>query len=230
MTCWSCSTNIEYLADDMTDTMEIDTMEIDLTRSILSLGDSYTIGQSVCDTCRFPEQLKRALGNVTDYTIDLNVIAQTGWTTSDLINAIDNQTLESDYDLVTLLIGVNNQFQNVPFSIYESEFPELVQTAITAANGNKDRIIIVSIPDYAYTVFGQNFGNPEETSQEIDMYNAFAENYALQEAITFVNITDITRLGLEQPSLVASDGLHPSELAYSKFVERLLPFAIQKLQ
>ncbi|MGS2725408.1 SGNH/GDSL hydrolase family protein [Psychroserpens sp. BH13MA-6] len=230
MTCWSCSTNNEYLADDMTNTMDIDTMDIDLTRSILSLGDSYTIGQSVCDTCRFPEQLKRALGNVTDYTIDLNVIAQTGWTTSDLINAIDNQTLESDYDLVTLLIGVNNQFQNVPFSVYESEFPELVQTAIAAANGNKDRIIIVSIPDYAFTVFGQNFGNPEETSQEIDMYNSFAENYALQEAITFVNITDITRLGLEQPSLVASDGLHPSELAYSKFVERLLPFAIQKLQ
>ena len=203
---------------------------IDITKKALSLGDSYTIGQSVCETCRFPEQLKRELNNNTDYTVDVNIIAQTGWTTASLINSIESQTIATDYDLVTLLIGVNNQYQGIPFSVYETEFPQLVQTAIAAVNSNKDKVIVVSIPDYAYTPFGQNSGNPETTSEEIDMYNVFAENYCNEQNITFVNITDITRQGLDNPGLVASDGLHPSELAYAQFVERLLPIAVQKIE
>ncbi|WP_369998342.1 SGNH/GDSL hydrolase family protein [Winogradskyella sp.] len=222
---WSCTTDQDQ---EIGSSQETGT-PVDVTRQILSLGDSYTIGQSVCDTCRFPEQLKSELRNTTDYTIDLNIIAQTGWTTTDLINSIDNQSLTSDYDLVTLLIGVNNQYQGLPFSVYESEFPELVETAITASGGNKDKVIVISIPDYAYTPFGQNSGNPETTSQEIDMYNTFAENYCNENNITFVNITDITREGLDNPSLVATDGLHPSELAYSRFVERILPYALEKI-
>lgn len=222
---WSCTTDQDQ---EIGSSQETGT-QVDVTRQILSLGDSYTIGQSVCDTCRFPEQLKSELRNTTDYTIDLNIIAQTGWTTTDLINSIDNQSLTSDYDLVTLLIGVNNQYQGLPFSVYESEFPELVETAITASGGNKEKFIVISIPDYAYTPFGQNSGNPETTSQEIDMYNTFAENYCNENNITFVNITDITREGLDNPSLVATDGLHPSELAYSRFVERILPYALEKI-
>jgi lysophospholipase L1-like esterase len=198
---------------------------------ILSLGDSYTIGQSVCNTCRFPAQLKDSLTNSIDNSVfDLNVIAQTGWTTRNLIDAIDAQVLTSDYNFVTLLIGVNNQYQNKPFSLYQTEFPLLVQTAITAAQGDKTNVVVLSIPDYAFTPFGQNNGNPEETSQELDMYNTYAENYCNQEDISFLNITDITRQGLENPNLVASDGLHPSELAYTKFVERLLPIAIEKIE
>lgn len=199
---------------------------------ILSLGDSYTIGQSVCATCRFPEQLKDSLIarlNNED-TFSVNVIAQTGWTTTNLISAIANNNPDNNNDLVTLLIGVNNQYQNKAFSLYETEFPQLVTTAIQLANNDKTNVIVVSIPDYAYTPFGQNSGNPETTSSEIDIYNAFAENYCNQQNITFVNITDITRLGLENPSLVASDGLHPSTLAYSKFVERLVPLALEKIE
>ena len=99
--------------------------------SYLALGDSYTIGQSVCETCRFPEQLKKSLGNVST----LKIIAQTGWTTTNLISAISNQNPSPDYDLVTLLIGVNNQYQNMPFSVYEKEFPELVTKAIALGKG-----------------------------------------------------------------------------------------------
>ncbi|WP_299120419.1 SGNH/GDSL hydrolase family protein [uncultured Winogradskyella sp.] len=211
-----------------------DDMEIEQPQNynLLSLGDSYTIGQSVCDTCRFPEQLKHRLSTSFDNedTYNLNVIAQTGWTTTDLIAAIVNENLGNNYDLVTLLIGVNNQYQNDSFSLYEDEFPELVNTAITLAKNDKNNLIVISIPDYAYTPFGQGNGNPEITSQEIDMYNTFAENYCMQQNITFVNITDITRNGLDNTALVASDGLHPSELAYSLFVERLLPIAISKIQ
>ncbi|WP_371412741.1 SGNH/GDSL hydrolase family protein [Kordia sp. SMS9] len=199
---------------------------------ILSLGDSYTIGQSVCETCRFPVQLKDSLVAtfpvVDSFSVD--VIAQTGWTTTSLLNAIADENPTNTYDLVTLLIGVNNQFQGRPFSLYEDEFPALVTKAINFAQGDANNVIVVSIPDYAFTPFGQAFGNPTVTSQEIDQYNNFAESYCVANAITFVNITDITREGLVNTALVAEDNLHPSEVAYSLFVERLLPFATTKLQ
>ena len=190
----------------------------------LALGDSYTIGQSICETCRFPAQLKDSIGkylNASD-TFQVKIIAQTGWTTTNLklAIAVDNPT--NDYDLVTVLIGVNNQYQHKPFSLYEQEFPELVSTAIQKAKGDKNNVIVVSIPDYAYTPYGNG---STTISTEIDSYNSFAENYCNANNITFVNITDITRLGLVQPELVTTDGLHPSAIAYAKFVERILPKA-----
>lgn len=202
----------------------VQTSSSEKTIKYLALGDSYTIGQSVCETCRFPIQLQNELKNyLTSKDVFVtNVIAQTGWTTTNLKSAIASQNPTNDYDLVTLLIGVNNQYQNKPFSLYELEFPELVNIGIDKAKGIKANVIVVSIPDYAYTPFGN--GNTTISAQ-IDAYNAFAENYCIQNNITFVNITDITRQGLVQPNLVASDGLHPSELANSKFVERIFPKA-----
>lgn len=198
---------------------------------ILSLGDSYTIGQNVCENCKFPIQLKDSLVAKLspNYNFSVQVIAQTGWTTSNLKSAINTQNPANDFDLVTLLIGVNNQFQNRPFSLYEIEFPELLNTAISLAKGNKKNVIVVSIPDYAFTPFGQNRPNPALISLQIDQYNNFAKTHCQSVNVTFVNITDITRLGLIQPNLVANDQLHPSALAYSKFVDRLLPFAIAKI-
>lgn len=200
-------------------------------RKILALGDSYTIGQSVCETCKFPEQLKDSLlANLPDsYRISLQVIAQTGWTTTNLIAAINSQNPTSDFDLVTLLIGVNNQYQNKPFSLYENEFPQLISKSISFAKGNKSKLIVVSIPDYAYTPFSQGSSNAQNISTQIDQYNLFAKNYCETNNIAFINITDITRLGLQQTNLVASDGLHPSQIAYSKFVERILPLALEKI-
>lgn len=190
----------------------------------LALGDSYTIGQSVCASCRFPEQLKSGMQNAyPNDTFSLQIIATTGWTTGNLISAINTQNPNPNYDLVTLLIGVNNQYQSKPFSIYEQEFPQLVSKAISLAKGDKSNVIVVSIPDYAFTPFGN--GSTAITSG-IEQYNTFAKNYCMENNIEFVNITDITQQGLNNPSLVASDGLHPSELAYAKFVERILPKAI----
>jgi len=220
---------ILFLYCNATDSNQTNNIETPQTTNykLLSLGDSYTIGESVCETCRFPEQFKDSLINNTENTaFNLKVVATTGWTTTNLLNGISNENLPNNYDLVTLLIGVNNQYQGKDFSIYETEFPELVDIAITKSKGDKNRVIVVSIPDYAYT----SFGNGNTTiSSEIDAYNAFAENYCNANNITFVNITDITRNGLEDIDLVASDGLHPSEKAYSLFVERLLPYALEKL-
>lgn len=195
----------------------------------LALGDSYTIGEGVCWNCNFPTQLKDSLLQTELFSsVNVKIVAQTGWTTTNLKNAIANENLMANYDLLTLLIGVNNQYQNKPFSLYEIEFPELLQTAITLANGNKNRVIVVSIPDYAYTPFGQSSSNPSTISNQLDNYNAFAKNHAESLGITFINITDITREGLNNPNLVASDNLHPSQLAYRKFVERMLPIALEK--
>ncbi|TCN60911.1 SGNH/GDSL hydrolase family protein [Flavobacterium circumlabens] len=192
----------------------------------LALGDSYTIGQSVCETCRYPEQLKASLKALyPQNSISLNVIAATGWTTTNLISEINAQNPKSNYDLVTLLIGVNNQYQGRNFSIYEKEFPELVTKAISLAKGDKKNVIVLSIPDYAYTPFGkiQMQGQGEKISADINKYNMFAENYCSNNNVVFVSITDITRQGLLNPGLVAGDGLHPSESAYTLFTERMLP-------
>lgn len=190
----------------------------------LALGDSYTIGQSVCETCRFPIQLQDSLKKYlpSNVVFTTNIIATTGWTTTNLKDAILAQNPPSNYDLVTLLIGVNNQYQNKPFNIYEQEFPELVTTAIVKAKGIKNNVIVVSIPDYAYTPFGQG---AENITNGVLQYNTFAQNYCSQNNIKFVNITDITQLGLQEPNLVANDGLHPSSIAYSKFINRILPSA-----
>ncbi len=194
----------------------------------LALGDSYTYRQSVCTTCRYPEQLKDSIKPYlkANDVFSIQLIAQTGWTTTDLKQAIATQNPAHDFDLVTLLIGVNNQFQHRPFSSYEQEFPELVNEAIQFAKGDKSNVIVISIPDYAFTPFGQG---DLTISQGVFQYNDFAKNYCLANNITFVNITDITRQGLQEPELVAPDGLHPSTLAYSKFVERILPEAKTKL-
>jgi lysophospholipase L1-like esterase len=207
----------------------VDTSNSPKTFKILSLGDSYTIGQSVCEKCKFPEQLKDslALNFEKDTTFSLQVIARTGWTTTNLIDAIASENIAPDFDLVTLLIGVNNQYQRKNFSLYVTEFIALISISIEAAQNDKNNLIVVSIPDYAFTPFG---GGNTTISEEIDRYNEFAKNYCDQNGITFVNITDITRQGFINPSLVASDNLHPSAIAYTKFVERLLPVSIEKLK
>lgn len=202
------------------------TTPISKSINYLALGDSYTIGQSVCETCRFPEQLKSSLKAIYPETsFSLNIIATTGWTTTNLLSAINTQNPASNNDLVTLLIGVNNQYQHMDFSVYEKEFPQLLTKAIALAKGNSKNVIVLSIPDYAYTSFGANYSesNRMKVSNEINQYNSFAETYCLSKNVKFVSITDITRQGLNSPSLVASDGLHPSEKAYKMFVERMLP-------
>ncbi len=198
----------------------------------MALGDSYTIGANVCEACRFPAQLESRLETELDVSSDVqtDIIATSGWTTTNLLAAIAADAPEENYDLVTLLIGVNNQYQGRPFSLYETEFPQLLDKAILLAKGDPDRVIVVSIPDYAYTPWGQGSSNPAGISAQIDQYNTFAMTHAASKNVRFVNITDITREGLFSTYLVAVDGLHPSQQAYALFVERLLPPALEILQ
>jgi lysophospholipase L1-like esterase len=185
----------------------------------LALGDSYTIGESVSPLLRYPRQLADSLNTEDFYVKDLKVVAVTGWTTSRLIEELNTNTPDSNYNLVSLLIGVNNQYQGKDFSLYEEEFPELLNRAIAHAKGDKSKVFVVSIPDYAYTPFGQGANNPQNISDKLDEYNAFAKSVCEAEGIPFFNITNISREGLERTELVASDGLHPSGIMYGEWVD-----------
>ena len=203
-----------------------------LNFKILSLGDSYTIGEGVCENCNYPNQLIDTLKTLNpNDNFNLDIIAQTGWSTTALINNINND-LPANYDIVTLLIGVNNQFWNLSVETYENEFIDLLNISRSKTkSGDFNDLVVISIPDYSYTPYAQSYSQDlrDQISSEIDMYNNFAQNYCYQNEISFVYITDITRLGLENPELVSNDNLHPSESAYTLFVERILPVIEQKI-
>ena len=190
----------------------------------LSLGDSYTIGQSVTVNQRWPVQLMDSLAERGFVSDTLNIIATTGWRTDNLLTAIENRGLASHhYNLVSILIGVNNQYQNRPISQYMTEFPQLLDSAIRYAGGDTSHVFIVSIPDYAYTPYGQN-SNPAQISAGIDQYNQINRQFAQLYGITYFDVTPISRQGVAQPALVASDGLHPSGLQYSAWVTKILHY------
>lgn len=193
------------------------------TIRFLALGDSYTIGQSVSVNERWPVQLSDSLVNRGKVFDTLRIIATTGWRTDNLLAAITNQQLQKQhYNLVSLLIGVNNQYQGKPFSQYITEFPALLDSAILYAGGNKNRVFVVSIPDYAYTPYGQSTSNQAQISSQLAQYNQYAKHVADSLQIRFFNITPISQQGIQNPALVAGDGLHPSGLQYSKWVKLML--------
>ncbi len=204
--------------------------DIDQIDSIyyLALGDSYTVGANVAAKENFPSQLATALFNQIHIPISSEIIAHNGWTTGNLLKAVDQTATNPPYQLVSLLIGVNNQYQGLPFSQYKTEFTKLLKYALKMAGGNTAGVVVLSIPDYAYTPFGQGT-NPQNISQELNNYNQFARNTADKMGITFIDITDITRDGLKDPELVAGDDLHPSGKAYKLFVERILPIVVSRV-
>jgi len=197
--------------------------ELSITEPVryLALGDSYTIGQSVEPSGRWPQQLYDSLAS-RGYQIEaLKIIAQTGWRTDNLMQAIENAAITTDYNLVSLLIGVNNQFQGGSIDTYKTEFEELLLTAIELAGGNKSSVFVLSIPDYSYTPFGEK-RNASTISEEIEEFNLVNKNITDYYGISYYNITPISQLGLSNPELVAGDGLHPSEKMYSEWVNLIL--------
>jgi len=194
---------------------------IDQQVSMLALGDSYTIGQSVETWERWPHQFidaLRDLGIEADYP---DYIATTGWTTRRLIQGITSMLDEdNNYNLVSILIGVNNQYQRIEIASYEPDLITLIDRALEIAGQDTSRVFILSIPDYAYTPFGEGRSS---ISEEIDAYNLIKKNLAATYGIAFIDITPISRLGLVNPSLVALDGLHPSGEQYGEWVKEILP-------
>ncbi len=195
----------------------------------LALGDSYTIGHAVESDERFPEQLVEFLKAIGVNTVHMDMIAKTGWTTGELLEAIDNQNPNLPYDLVTLCIGVNNQYRKLDTAEYRKELRRLLNMSISFTAGSSQKVIAFSIPDYGVTPFGQNL-DPDKIAMEIDAFNTIKNEEALKYSVEFIDITPKSRMAQNNPELIADDGLHPSGKMYAEWVELIKPIVLKLLK
>ena len=163
--------------------------------TLLCLGDSYTIGESVLPVENFPNQTVNLLRQLNYEFEDPEIVAKTGWTTDELANAINKHSFKGSYDFVTLLIGVNNQYRGGTNEDYKPQFESLVKQAIQFANGKTDHVIVLSIPDWGVTPFAKN--NPgkdqQKIAKEIDLYNEANKKIAEVYKVNYIDITPGTR-------------------------------------
>lgn len=189
----------------------------------LALGDSYTIGEAVAARERWPAELVQRLRKAGVVIDDPRIIAVTGWTTDELAQGMDVASLTPMYDLVTLQIGVNNQYRGRTTDDYRNQFASLLARAIMLAGGHATHVVVVSIPDWGVTRFAREQGRDTATiATALDAYNAIARDESHRVGARFVDITGISR---QHPEQVAADGLHPSAAQYALWVDTILPVA-----
>lgn len=193
----------------------------------LALGDSYSIGEGVAEAGRWPVQLAVRLRREGVAMDDPSILATTGWTTDELSAAMDTAAFQPPYDLVSLLIGVNNQYRGRGAQEYRGEFRGLLKRAIALAGDRAGRVLVLSIPDWGVTPFAHGSGRDVlQIARELDGYNAIACEETAQRGARFVDITGISRL---HPALLADDGLHPSAAQYALWTEAAVPVAADML-
>ncbi len=188
--------------------------------SFLALGDSYTIGEAVPENECWPMQLVEMLNDAGKPFSKPQIIATTGWTSDELIAAIKIENPQGPFDLVSLLIGVNNQYRGYSKEVYANEFEDLLSQAIDFAGKITNHVVVVSIPDWGATPFAKD-RNCEEIAKEIDEYNTINREISLQKGVHYVDITPGSRLSLSDYSLVTTDELHPSGKEYMKWTEKI---------
>jgi lysophospholipase L1-like esterase len=199
------------------------------TYSYLAMGDSYTIGEAVSLYESFPYQLVSALRD-KEYNFNAaEIIAKTGWTTDELQDAIRKYPFLPKYDFVTLLIGVNNQYRGREVIEYKQQLEELLEKAISLASGKKERVFLVSIPDYSLMPFFKE-ANKEKIAREIDVFNSVGRALCVQYKVSFVDITSNAREAEDLTEMTAADKIHPSPKAYAQWVEKLLPVIAAQLK
>jgi lysophospholipase L1-like esterase len=191
----------------------------------LALGDSYTIGENVGEKDRWPNQLTKLLEGEAIQT-DVTIIARTGWTVDELWQGIQANSPEGTYDLVTLLIGVNDQYRGYPVDGYREDFRFMLGKAIEYAGGDSKRVAVLSIPDWGFTPFAGD-RDTEPISLQIDEFNAVNREETESAGTHYVDITIISRMGLDDFNLIASDRLHPSGKMYALWAEKTLPVALE---
>jgi lysophospholipase L1-like esterase len=192
----------------------------------LALGDSYTIGEGVPESGRWPMQLVHALRADAIPMADPKIIARTGWTTDELDAAIDTVHPLAEYDLVSLLIGVNNQYRERGVDEYRTQFAALLERAIGFAQWRRDHVLVLSIPDWGVTPFARReLRSAARIAEELDAYNRAAQETCMQRGIAFVDITAISRTRGAEPQMLVEDGLHPSATMYAEWTRLALPWA-----
>lgn len=199
--------------------------------AFLALGDSYTIGEGAKPHERWPMQLAQKLRDEGVAINDPEIVATTGWTTEELSAAMDAHTFHPPYTLVTLLIGVNDQYRGGSVADYRPRFTRLLKRAITLAGANAKHVVVVSIPDWGVTRFAQASGRDiSAISIAIDAYNAAAKEICRAHGVAFVDVTAASRRADNADDMLMSDGLHPSAKQYSTWVDAILPVARTALQ
>jgi len=196
----------------------------------LALGDSYTIGEGVETVGRWPMQLAQRLRDDGVDIADPEIIATTGWTTDELSAAMDAAQFSPPYALVTLLIGVNNQYRGRDIGNYRDEFAALLARAIELAGGRSERVVVVSIPDWGVTRFALEQGrDAARVAGEIDAFNAAARRIAADRDVAFVDVTAASRAAGDSDSMLVADGLHPSAAQYARWTELIFAAARRAL-
>lgn len=195
--------------------------------SYLALGDSYTIGEAVPSAENFPNQAVALLRRSGVDIADPVIIATTGWTTDELAAAIHERALQESFSLVSLLIGVNNQYRSRSLENYREEFQMLLNQAIIFAGGHARHVVVLSIPDWGQTPFAMSEAsrqrNPQAIGTEIDAFNAAAKGLSLAHRCAWLDITESTRQNAKLPGFLAEDGLHPSGREYAIWAAKLAP-------
>ncbi len=189
--------------------------------SYLALGDSYTIGESLPIYESFPYQAVQNLRQ-TGHTIHApEIVAKTGWTTTELAEHLIHNVLNQHYDFVSLLIGVNNQYRGLAAADYENDFGFLLKKAIHFAAEKPSNVAVLSIPDWGCTPFAAG-KNKKEITKEIDAFNAINKRIAEKYRCPYIDITPGTREVANDASLLAADKLHPSAKEYERWADRLV--------
>ena len=192
----------------------------------LALGDSYTIGEGIDEPGRWPLQLATRLRADGLALEPPRILARTGWTTDELSAAMDAAEPLGQWDLVSLLIGVNNQYRGLPLADYTRGFDALLARAVALAGARAGRVLVLSIPDWGVTPFARReLRSPRRIAAELDACNAAAAELCRARGIAFVDITGISRDGGDAPAMLADDGLHPSAAQYARWAEAALPVA-----
>jgi lysophospholipase L1-like esterase len=191
----------------------------------LALGDSYTIGQSVSKNGRFPVQLINMLQKKNANIENADIIAVTGWTTADLLNALKAKPVKNTYTFVTLLIGVNNQYQGRTLGEYKKQFSQLIDSAIHFAGNKNNHVFVLSIPDYSVNPFARG-ADQQKIAAEINEFNAANKLISQNTGVQYLDITGISREAKNDPGLIAPDGLHPSSAQYLQWDQLLAPFVL----
>lgn len=197
--------------------------------SYLALGDSYTIGHSLTEKERFPYFVAQLLNNNGFVVTNLKYIAETGWSTVALQNAIANAEPVGSFDIVTLLIGVNDQYQGLDTAGYRIRFTQLLNKAVSISKGVPKHVFVLSIPDYSATPFVSE-PNKEKVKQEVEVFNAVNKEVTLQYNISYTDITVLSREVKTNPSLLANDGLHYSAEEHYRWAERLMQSILPALK
>ena len=187
--------------------------------SLLALGDSYTIGEGVNEDQIWPNQfIKVAYENGVDFSSP-RIIAETGWKSYDLINAIESSNFEKKYDYVSLLIGVNNQFNSRPVNEFENDLDKLL-IKINNLKKKSGSVLIISIPDWGSSPYGVGFDR-NEISNEINSFNNSLKSFANINGLKYVDVTEISRRAINEPNLIAIDNLHPSGIMYLEWAKKI---------